>query len=64
DAHPLLNKWLHRVTARPAVRAGMDVPDKSTLIDRDFKLDISPEEAAKRAAEATKWILEGQAAKK
>jgi hypothetical protein len=39
----------------------LDVPTKSTLIEDDFKIKLTPEEAAKKAAEATKWIMQGQA---
>ncbi|KAJ3159342.1 hypothetical protein HK101_001097 [Irineochytrium annulatum] len=58
DDTPLLAKWLRRVAERKAVRAGMNVPDPNTLIDRDFKV-ANDDAAAKKAAEASKWILEG-----
>ncbi|KAJ3108164.1 hypothetical protein HDU97_002076 [Phlyctochytrium planicorne] len=54
---PFVEKWLHRIAKRPAVRAGMNVPSPSTLIDDGFKIKISEEEQKKRAAEATAWIL-------
>ncbi|KAJ3217519.1 hypothetical protein HDU67_007770 [Dinochytrium kinnereticum] len=61
---PLLEKWLFRVGEREAVRKGMNVPAPSTLIEDGFKVKISEEEQKKRAAEATKWILEEQAKSK
>ncbi|KAJ3159521.1 hypothetical protein HDU86_001530 [Geranomyces michiganensis] len=53
DEFPLLDKWLHRVAARDAVKRGMNVPDPSTLIERDFAL---PDDADKKAEDAKKWI--------
>ncbi|KAJ3412109.1 hypothetical protein HDV05_001203 [Chytridiales sp. JEL 0842] len=60
DDFPLLNKWLHRIGDRPAARRGYDVPTKSNLIANDYKIVLSEEEAKKQAAEASKWILQGQ----
>ncbi|KAI8846440.1 glutathione S-transferase [Chytridium lagenaria] len=57
DETPLLEKWLFRVSERPAVRKGINVPTPSTVIEDGFKSKLSEEEKAKRAAEATKWIL-------
>ncbi|KAJ3164184.1 hypothetical protein HDU88_005496 [Geranomyces variabilis] len=53
DEFPLLDKWLHRVAARDAVKRGMNVPDPNTLIERDFKV---PDDADKKAEDAKKWI--------
>ncbi|KND03010.1 glutathione peroxidase [Spizellomyces punctatus DAOM BR117] len=54
DEFPNVDKWLHRVAERPAVRRGMDVPDKNTLIDRDFAVDPNAEQKARDSA---KWIF-------
>ncbi|TPX57762.1 hypothetical protein PhCBS80983_g03583 [Powellomyces hirtus] len=55
EEFPKVDAWLHRVAQRPAVRKGMDVPDKNDLIDRDFAVD---KDADKKAAEASKWIMD------
>ncbi|RKO82735.1 hypothetical protein BDK51DRAFT_36454, partial [Blyttiomyces helicus] len=56
DGLPHLEKWLHRVAARPAVKRGLDVPEKSTLLERKFELEA---DADKKAAESREWILKG-----
>jgi hypothetical protein len=57
EPFPKLNEWLHRVTSRPAVARGFDVPDPSDHIKNDFKIAMSKEEAEEKAKEATKWIM-------
>ncbi|KAI9354570.1 putative glutathione S-transferase [Zopfochytrium polystomum] len=58
---PLVEKWLHRMAAIDAVREGMDVPTKNSLIERNFKVEQSS--AQKVASEASKWIMQGQGSK-
>ncbi|KAI9094122.1 glutathione S-transferase [Phlyctochytrium arcticum] len=55
DEFPKVDKWLHTVAKREGVKRGMDVPDKSNLIDNDFAL---PEDAEKKAKEASQWIMQ------
>jgi hypothetical protein len=57
EPFPKLNEWLHRVTSRPAVARGFDVPDPSDHIKNDFKIAMSKEEVEEKAKEATKWIM-------
>ncbi|KAJ3357422.1 hypothetical protein HDU83_007353 [Entophlyctis luteolus] len=56
---PNLDAWLHRLSKRETVVAGMDVPTKNELIANDFKMKLSEEEKERRAKEAREWILKG-----
>ncbi|KAI9348498.1 glutathione S-transferase [Obelidium mucronatum] len=40
DAFPHLNAWLHRIAKRAPVVSGMDIPNKNTLIENDFKVVV------------------------
>ncbi|KAI8928704.1 glutathione S-transferase [Entophlyctis helioformis] len=51
---PNLDKWLHRMAARPAVRKGINVPTPSTLIEDDFK--FGEHKTASMAKEGQQWI--------
>ncbi|PVH92577.1 glutathione S-transferase [Periconia macrospinosa] len=55
DEFPALKQWEERMTARPGVQKGRDVPEKHTSKE-SFK---DPAQAEKRAAEARQWIVAG-----
>ncbi|KAJ3332676.1 hypothetical protein HDU76_013424 [Blyttiomyces sp. JEL0837] len=38
---PLVKQWLYRIAARPAVKSGMDVPDKMNIIENDFQFETN-----------------------
>ncbi|KAI8928701.1 glutathione S-transferase [Entophlyctis helioformis] len=51
---PHVEKWLHRIGARPAVRRGANVPTPSTLIEDNFK--FASAKADEMVKEGQKWI--------
>lgn len=55
DAYPHLKRWFDAIAQRPAVKRGVDVPEKSK-----YNPNATPEEQDKIAAEARKWILGGK----
>lgn len=54
DDYPLLTAWLERITTRPAVTAGLNVPEEDTiaLTRRD------PVAAAAKAKINSAWIMD------
>ncbi|QRV89827.1 glutathione S-transferase [Ceratobasidium sp. AG-Ba] len=53
DAFPHVEAWLKRISERPQVKKGLDVPEPQ-------KPPMSKEEEEKAAEEARKWIFSGQ----
>ncbi|KAI8928702.1 glutathione S-transferase [Entophlyctis helioformis] len=53
---PHVEKWLHRMAARPAVRRGVNVPTPSTLIEDNFKFRESKVTAM--VDDGQKWIFQ------
>jgi hypothetical protein len=49
-----LKEWFQKVKARPAVQAGLDVPEKNKHKDI-----TDPKELEKIAKEASSWVLKG-----
>ncbi|KAJ9092714.1 hypothetical protein QFC19_008639 [Naganishia cerealis] len=49
--YPNLSKWLDRVAARPAVKRGLDIPEKNT-----YNPAMTEEEQTKKAEAAKQWI--------
>ncbi|KAJ9117530.1 hypothetical protein QFC22_004380 [Naganishia vaughanmartiniae] len=59
DEFPNLSKWLNRIADRPAVKRGLDVPEKNS-----YNPDMSEKEQKQKAEDAKKWIHGGAAAEK
>ncbi|KAH6569412.1 hypothetical protein BASA50_000680 [Batrachochytrium salamandrivorans] len=57
ESCPHLEKWLFRMGARDAVKRGVNVPTKSTIIEDGFHID--PVKSAAAVKESQKWIMEG-----
>lgn len=53
EKFPNLKKWLQRIGERDAVKAGIAVPEKSSIDDK------SEEELEQAAKEASAWIMKG-----
>ncbi|CZR57769.1 related to glutathione S-transferase GstA [Phialocephala subalpina] len=58
DDFPELKKWLERINERPAVKKGLDVPEKFEMKER-MKSKEGEEEYAKRHSN---WVMKGQKA--
>ncbi|KAM0746518.1 glutathione S-transferase [Meredithblackwellia eburnea MCA 4105] len=57
DEFPNIAAWLERIENRPAVIAGLKIPEQDSLT----KMKADPELAAKVAKEASAWIMKGVA---
>lgn len=51
EQFPNLYKWWERVEARPAVRAGTNVPSESRLVNREYKKRMETDEEFRQAEE-------------
>lgn len=52
-----LSDWCDRIDARPATKKGLDVPTEFTLKKMYME---NPKKAEEHAANASKWVLQGQ----
>ncbi|GAA98696.1 uncharacterized protein L969DRAFT_91383 [Mixia osmundae IAM 14324] len=55
DAFPNLKRWLDTISERPAVQAGISIPDKDT-ITKMKELGDDHEAIAKMQAKSAKWV--------
>jgi glutathione S-transferase len=60
EPFPHLAAWMERIAAREGVKAGLDIPE----VDTHAAMKADPSLAAKKAAEAAQWIMDGLAKEK
>ncbi|GAA5999727.1 uncharacterized protein JCM10292_003720 [Rhodotorula paludigena] len=56
EPFPHLAAWVDRIEQRPATKAALKIPEQDKLT----QMKDNPEEAAKMAEKASKWIMAGQ----